>query len=70
MRDPMTVELARVLELTGEGSKLLGEFGTNWWIGEHDPAETSLLPPRPDAALSAVEFISLAASIIVALVAA
>lgn len=71
MRDPMTVELARVLELTGEGSKLLGEFGTKVGglvstIQQKSVAASS----NQMAALTAVEFISLVASIFVALVAA
>lgn len=71
MRDPMTVELARVLELTGEGNRILGEFsskvgGLLGTIQQKSAAASS----DQMSALTSVEFISLAASIIVALVAA
>jgi methyl-accepting chemotaxis protein len=71
MRDPMTVELARVLELTGEGTRLLTDFGAKVGgllstIQQKSAAASS----DQMSALTAVEFISLAASIIVALVAA
>jgi len=71
MRDPMTVELARVLELTGTGARLLGEFGAK--IGslrETIRTQAAVASKEQMSALSSVEFISLAASIIVALVAA
>jgi len=71
MRDPMTVELARVLELTGEGRALLGEFGSKVGalIGSVQQKSASASSEQMSA-LSAVETISLVASIIVALVAA
>ena len=71
MRDPMTVDLARALELTGAGAGLLADFGNK--IG----TVTATVQQRADAAASdqksalhAVEFISLAASVLVAIVAA
>ncbi len=71
MRDPMTVELARVLELTGAGAKLLVDFGTKIDAVSSDIKKlTDVASADQKAALSSVEFISLAASIIVALVAA
>ena len=71
MRDPMTVELARVLELTGEGSRLLGEFSgkVGGLVGTFQQ-KSAAASSNQMSALTAVEFISLAASIIVALVAA
>ncbi|WP_340160187.1 methyl-accepting chemotaxis protein [uncultured Hoeflea sp.] len=71
MRDPMTVELARVLELTGEGRALLAEFGSKVGalIGSIQRKSASASSEQMSA-LSAVETISLVASIIVALVAA
>ena len=71
MRDPMTVELARVLELTGEGTRLLGEFSgkVGGLVGTFQQKSAAASGDQMSA-LSAVEFISLAASIIVALVAA
>ncbi|MEP3435425.1 MAG: methyl-accepting chemotaxis protein [Hoeflea sp.] len=70
MRDPMTVELARALELTGAGAKLLGEFDTKLAVvtgAVQQQVETA--SGDAQSALTAVEYISLAASIIVALVA-
>jgi methyl-accepting chemotaxis protein len=71
MRDPMTVELARAIELTGDGSRLVSAFN------EKLKTVTSDLQQRADvasadqkSALATVELISLAASVIVALVAA
>jgi len=71
MRDPMTVELARALELTGTGARLLGDFESKI------DAVTATVQKQADAAgadqmsaLSAVEFISLGASLLVAIVAA
>ncbi|PJI41464.1 MAG: chemotaxis protein [Rhizobium sp.] len=71
MRDPMTVELARAIELTGDGSRLISEFNDKL------KTVTTELQKRADAAsadqksaLSAVELISLLASALVALVAA
>ena len=71
MRDPMTVELARVLELTGEGTRLLGEFSgkVDGLVGTFQQKSAAASGDQMSA-LTAVEFISLAASIIVALVAA
>ena len=71
MRDPMTVELARVLELTGEGARLLGDFSSkvdSMTSVEQQNANAAAADQR--AALRSVEMISLTASIIVALVAA
>ncbi|MEM5474042.1 methyl-accepting chemotaxis protein [Hoeflea sp. AS60] len=71
MRDPMTVELARVLELTGEGAKLLGDFGSKISAVSSDIQKlTDIASVDQKAALSSVEFISLAAAIVVALIAA
>ncbi len=71
MRDPMTVELARAIELTGDGAKLISGFNDSLKV------VTTGLQQRNDiassneaAALSAVELISLLASVVVALVAA
>ncbi|MHA7968119.1 methyl-accepting chemotaxis protein [Rhizobium sp. CAU 1783] len=71
MRDPMSVELARAIELTGDGSRLVSAFN------EKLKTVTSGLQQRADvastdqkSALATVELISLAASVIVALVAA
>jgi methyl-accepting chemotaxis protein len=70
MRDPMTVELARALELTGSGTKLLGEFSSRF-----NKATTSVqqqinvASADQKTALGAVEWISLFAAITVALVA-
>ncbi|NML72609.1 HAMP domain-containing protein [Rhizobium sp. S-51] len=71
MRDPMTVELARAIELTGDGSRLVSAFN------EKLKTVTSDLQQRADvasadqkSALATVELISLAASVIVGLVAA
>ncbi|WP_417436358.1 methyl-accepting chemotaxis protein [Hoeflea sp.] len=71
MRDPMTVELARVLELTGEGAKLLSDFDAKIGTVTDDiRAESQAASSDQMDALSTVEFIAMAASIIVALVAA
>ncbi|WP_417412749.1 methyl-accepting chemotaxis protein [Hoeflea sp.] len=71
MRDPMTVELARVLELTGSGTKLLGDFDavTNEIISDVQQLTNVALADQK-AALTSVEFTALAASVVVALVAA
>ncbi|EDQ34167.1 Methyl-accepting chemotaxis protein [Hoeflea phototrophica DFL-43] len=70
MRDPLTVELARVLELTGEGTKLQGAFKENIGSIATVVQERSLVTAEEQrAALSGVVFISLAASVIVAIVA-
>ncbi|MDP3526356.1 MAG: CHASE3 domain-containing protein, partial [Hoeflea sp.] len=71
MRDPMTVELARALELTGSGTRLLAEFEANV-----ESVTSSVLQQASEAlaeekaALAAVEYIALGASILVALAAA
>ncbi|OCW59192.1 methyl-accepting chemotaxis protein [Hoeflea olei] len=71
MRDPMTVELARVLELTGEGAKLLKDFSTKIGTATADlQANAKVASADQRSALASVEFISLAASIVIALVAA
>jgi len=71
MRDPMTVELARVLELTGSGTKLLGDFDSLTGEIISDVQElTNVALANQRSALSSVEFIALAASVVVALVAA
>jgi len=71
MRDPMTVELARALELTGTGAQLLNDFESKVaTIKENILARADKASSDQKSALSAVEFMSLAASIIVALVAA
>lgn len=71
MRHPMTVDLARAIELTGEGAGLLVKFNNE--MNSVDAA----LQKRADHALSnqtdalnAVETISLAASVLVTVVAA
>jgi methyl-accepting chemotaxis protein len=70
MRDPLTVELARVLELTGEGTNLLNAFDANMGSISGVIQERSLVAAEEQrAALSGVVFISLAASVIVAIVA-
>ncbi len=71
MRDPMTVELARVLELTGDGTKLLSEFNAKIATVTNDiRADSEAASVEQMSALSTVEFIAMAASILVALVAA
>jgi len=71
MRDPMTVELARVLELTGEGSKLLSDFDAKIGAVTDDiRADSQAASSDQMDALSTVEFTAMAASILVALVAA
>ncbi|MGJ8571216.1 MAG: methyl-accepting chemotaxis protein [Hoeflea sp.] len=71
MRDPMTVELARVLELTGEGSKLLSDFDAKIATVTNDiRADSEAASVEQMSALTTVEFIAMAASILVALVAA
>jgi len=71
MRDPMTVELARALELTGTGRQLLNEFESEIGaVKANILARAEAASAEQRSALTAVEFISLAASIIVALVAA
>src|SRR5690606_26710905 len=70
MRDPMTVELARAIEATGEGTARVGEFNSKL------AALTGALQKRADvasanqqAALSSVETISLIVPVLVAVVA-
>ncbi|WP_420407087.1 methyl-accepting chemotaxis protein [Hoeflea sp.] len=71
MRDPLTVELARVLELTGEGTGLLNRFDEKLGaINEVIQERSAQAAEAQTASLEAVEFISLAASVIVALFAA
>lgn len=70
MRDPLTVELARVLELTGEGTKLIEAFNAHVGSIAGVVQERSLVATEEQrTALSGVVFISLAASVIVAIVA-
>ena len=70
MRDPMTVELARALELTGSGTKLLGNFATTISKAT-DSVQQQITVASGDqkTALGAVEWISMFAAITVALVA-
>jgi methyl-accepting chemotaxis protein len=71
MRDPMTVELARVLELTGEGTRLLDQFSNQLGaINTVIQERSAQAAAAQTASLNAVEFISLAASVIVAVFAA
>jgi methyl-accepting chemotaxis protein len=70
MRDPLTVELARVLELTGEGAAFLEQFKTDIGSIAGVVQERALVAGEEQrTALSGVVFISLAASVIVAIVA-
>ncbi|WP_159950976.1 methyl-accepting chemotaxis protein [Rhizobium sp. 18065] len=70
MRDPMTVELARALELTGSGTKLLGDFNSKIDIATASvQQQISVASAAQKAALGAVEWISLFAAVTVALVA-
>ena len=71
MRDPMTVELARVLERTGDGTKLLSDFDAKIaTVTENIRAESQAASVAQMSALSTVELTALIASILVALVAA
>ena len=71
MRDPMTVELARVLELTGEGSELLADFyGRIGAVTDHVRSVAAAASADQSSALSTMEYVAMAASVIVALVAA
>lgn len=71
MRDPMTVELARVLELTGSGSKLLTDFSAKIGAVTDSIRNESEAASRDQmSALTTVELTAMAASIIVALMAA
>lgn len=70
MRDPLTVELARVLELTGEGAGLLQRFEAGIGSIAGVVQERALVAGEAQrAALSGVVFISSAASVIVAIAA-
>ncbi|UJW74633.1 methyl-accepting chemotaxis protein [Rhizobium sp. SL42] len=68
MRDPMTVELARALELTGSGTKLLGDFNAKIHKAT-DSVQQQITVASGDqkSALGAVEWISLFAAVTVAL---
>ncbi|SON57705.1 Methyl-accepting chemotaxis protein 4 [Hartmannibacter diazotrophicus] len=71
MRDPMTVDLARAIELTGEGAKLLGAFNSD--IGSVEAAlqqRGKVASADQKSALHSVESISLLAAGLVALFAA
>ncbi len=71
MRDPMTVELARAIELTGQGNSLLGAFRDN--LSEVEGALRTVSASAPDAqksALSTVEMVTLATAFAVAVIAA
>ena len=71
MRDPMTVELARVLELTGTGTKLLSDFNAKiGTVTDRIRNEAEAASSDQMSALAAVEFVAMVASIIVALMAA
>ncbi|KGF69838.1 chemotaxis protein [Hoeflea sp. BAL378] len=71
MRDPMTVELARALELTGDGAALLGQFDAKIAAVASSLQQQALdAATEEKAALTAVEYISLAAAVVVAVVAA
>jgi len=71
MRDPMTVDLARALELTGTGAQLLNDFESKiGTVKENVLVRADTASADQKSALSAVEFTAMAASIIVALVAA
>ena len=71
MRDPMTVELARAIELTGDGSRIISDFNGHLktaMSGLTQRAEQASQDQK--AALTSVEFVSLMASAVVALMAA
>mgnify|MGYP003640527245 CR=1 FL=1 len=71
MRDPMTVELARALELTGVGAALIAEFEAKVAEVTSSLQQQALEAATAEkAALLAVEYISLAAAAVVAIVAA
>jgi len=71
MRDPMTVELARALELTGIGAGILAEFDAKIATIVSDVQQDSAAAATEvNSAITAVEFIALGASILVALAAA
>ncbi|PWE54165.1 methyl-accepting chemotaxis protein [Metarhizobium album] len=70
MRDPMTVELARALEATGVGMKMIQDFSSK--LSAVDAAiqqQASVALADQKAALHSVEIIGLAASIVVAVIA-
>lgn len=68
MRDPLTVELARALELTGRGTNTLDQFDAKIGaINDVIQTRSAEAAEAQTASLEAVEFISLAASVIVAL---
>ncbi|MGF0537474.1 methyl-accepting chemotaxis protein [Agrobacterium sp. ES01] len=70
MRAPETVELARTLEVTGEGNELLSDFATKIGDVTSDVQQfASQAATDQRAALHGVEVISLLASIVVAIVA-
>lgn len=71
MRHPMTVELARALELTGSGDRLLADFDAKIDAVITDvQQEAKAAALEEKSALAAVEFIALGASILIALAAA
>ena len=71
MRDPMTVELARALELSGAGAKILGDFDAKITTIISDvQQESASAASEVRSSIAAVEFIALGASILVALAAA
>ncbi|MBO3758467.1 methyl-accepting chemotaxis protein [Ciceribacter sp. L1K22] len=71
MRDPMTVETARAIEATGAGAKLMDSFKEKLTVIDADMSKIAAEALVHEmAALESVETISLAASIVVAIVAA
>ncbi|WP_165217773.1 methyl-accepting chemotaxis protein [Affinirhizobium pseudoryzae] len=71
MRDPMTVDMARALELTDTGTRLLENFNASIQAVKADiQANASNAYREQMTALGAVEFISLFASFVVAAAAA
>ncbi|MCO6186861.1 methyl-accepting chemotaxis protein [Rhizobium sp. L1K21] len=71
MRDPMTVELARAIELTGDGRRLLGAFSENLGlVKETLNKQVAIASAAQKSALSMVELVSLATAIVVGLLAA
>ncbi|QLF68110.1 methyl-accepting chemotaxis protein [Peteryoungia desertarenae] len=71
MRDPATVELARAIELTGQGTQLVGDFSAklNEITNALNEKESKAAASQRNA-LHSVELISLMAGILVALAAA
>ncbi|MBC7284154.1 methyl-accepting chemotaxis protein [Hoeflea sp.] len=71
MRDPMTVELARALELTGTGAGILADFDSKiTTITSEVQQDSAAAASEVRSAIASVEYIALGASILVALAAA